>query len=56
MISNSTILEEIMDLKDKLHEVIKLLEKQAIRNENIKKEVVQIVDNIVKHHLEEKNG
>lgn len=50
------LLNEITDIKSTVLDIKELLEKQSLRNESIKKEIVQIVDNIVKHHLGKENG
>lgn len=48
------LLDEITDIKNTVIDIKELLEKQSLRNESIKREIIEIVDNIVKHHLEKK--
>jgi hypothetical protein len=50
------LLDEITDIKNTVIDIKELLEKQSLRNESIKREIIEIVDNIVKHHLGKENG
>ena len=50
------LLDEITNIKNIVFNIKELLEKQSLRNESIKKEIIEIVDNIVKHHLGKENG
>jgi hypothetical protein len=50
------LLDEITDIKSTVTDIKEMLEKQSLRNESIKREIIQIVDKIVKHHLGKENG
>jgi hypothetical protein len=47
------LLDEITDIKNTVIDIKEMLEKQSSRNESIKREIVEIVDQIVEHHLKE---
>jgi hypothetical protein len=49
------LLDEIIDIKNTVFDIKEMLEKQSSRNESIKREIIEIVDNIVKHHLGKEN-
>lgn len=50
------LLDEITDIKSTVIDIKEMLEKQSLRNESIKREIIEIVDKIVKHHLGKENG
>ena len=50
------LLDEIIDIKNTVIDIKEMLEKQSSRNESIKREIIEIVDKIVKHHLGKENG
>ncbi len=45
------LLDEIIDIKNTVFDIKEMLEKQSSRNESIKRETIEIVDKIVKHHF-----
>lgn len=49
------LLDEITDIKNVILDIKEMLEKQSLRNESIKRETIEIVDKIVKHHLGKEN-